>query len=186
VVTRAAYRTILAIDGEPAADVYERWIGRGLQREASGDTNVLFETTLDPIGREAGRAGGIASYNLSHPEAITADGGLRLFTDIAVGDRITLMTGSFSSLVTRAGRVARFAANNAEMRTTDIAGALVIYCAGCMLTVGEGMTAVPHEISAAIGGAPFLGAFTFGEQGCMRGGRNCHGNLMISAVLFGR
>jgi hypothetical protein len=30
-----------------------------------------------------------------------------------------------------------------------------------------------------------MGMFSFGEQGCLFGGENRHGNLMISAIIFG-
>jgi hypothetical protein len=36
-----------------------------------------------------------------------------------------------------------------------------------------------------MGGAPFLGAFTFGEQGAITDGANRHGNLMVSGLVFG-
>ena len=42
------------------------------------------------------------------------------------------------------------------------------------------------ELQAALPGIPFLGSFTFGEQGCFPGGENRHGNLMISVLLFPR
>jgi hypothetical protein len=184
-VTRSDHRTILEIDHENAAAVYQRWAGLALGGAVDAEVSVLAGTTLTPLGRVVDSNGNFSTYRLSHPEAITAEGGLRLFTDIDEGDEITLMTGSQESLVTRAGRVAKFAAGNAEMPNDRIAGALVIYCAGCMLTVGDDMPRVPSEISAAIGQAPFLGAFTFGEQGCIRTGDNHHGNLMISTVLFG-
>lgn len=29
-----------------------------------------------------------------------------------------------------------------------------------------------------------MGVYTFGEQGMVKGGRNRHGNLMISAIAF--
>ena len=67
-----------------------------------------------------------------------------------------------------------------------IAGALVVYCAGCMLTVQDDMARVADVIAEALGEAPFLGTFTFGEQGCFVGGENHHGNLMISVVVFQR
>jgi hypothetical protein len=39
---------------------------------------------------------------------------------------------------------------------------------------------------AALGGAPWLGVVTFGEQGVMSQGPVQHGNLMISSIVFGR
>ena len=46
------------------------------------------------------------------------------------------------------------------------------------------MEEVATEVREALGGKPFLGAFTFGEQGCFTGGESHHGNLMISVVVF--
>ena len=53
-----------------------------------------------------------------------------------------------------------------------------------MLTVQDQMDQVATEVRDALGGKPFIGAFTFGEQGCFIGGENHHGNLMISVVVF--
>jgi hypothetical protein len=54
-----------------------------------------------------------------------------------------------------------------------------------MLTVTDRMDDVASELVEALGGRPFLGTFTFGEQGCFLGGENRHGNLMFSTVVFG-
>lgn len=61
----------------------------------------------------------------------------------------------------------------------------MIYCGGCMLHVRERMDEVVECVRAAIPGAAFLGAFTFGEQGAIVDNCNRHGNLMISALTFG-
>lgn len=181
VVTRGAGRTILELDGQPAAVVYDGWIGGALGATVREGGSILTRTTLHPLGRKAGEIGGIPYFQLSHPESVTTDGGLTLFSDIAVGDEVVLMRGSQESLVTRAGRVARSAV---AVATSPPAGALVIYCAGCMLTVRERMGEVAMELRNALAGRPFLGGFTFGEQGCLPGGDNRHGNLMISVLIF--
>lgn len=67
----------------------------------------------------------------------------------------------------------------------DVAGGLVIYCAGCRLAVGDELDAVRQQLNEAFDGAPNVAAFTFGEQGCLLGGENHHDNLMISAAVFG-
>ena len=64
-------------------------------------------------------------------------------------------------------------------------GGLVIYCGGCMLHVRERMPEVVDQVVKAMGGAPFVGAFTFGEQGAIIDNCNRHGNLMVSALTFG-
>jgi hypothetical protein len=184
-VTRAHGRVLQTLDGEPAAVAYNRWT-EGAIDAALGGGNVLASTTLYPLGRKVGELGGIPYYQLSHPDQVTEDGGLSLFSDIAEGDEVVLMQGSIDSLVSRAGRVAAAALDAGEMRAADISGAMVVYCAGCMLTVRSEIDRVAQSLNDALGQAPFLGTFTFGEQGCFAGGENRHGNLMISVVVFGR
>ena len=183
-VTRADSRTLYEIDGEPAAHVYNRWTRGLIQDQLSDGGNVLSQTTLTPLGRQVGSVGGIPYYKLSHPDQVTEEGALTLFADIAEGDEVVLMTGSRHSLVTRAGRVTESAISEAGFDPESIIGALVFYCAGCMLTVQDDMQQVAQQIESAIAHAPFLGIFTFGEQGCFIGNENSHGNLMISAVVF--
>jgi len=185
-VTRADGRVLHEIDGRPAAEVYDDWTGGILQEAfAAGEQNVLPLTTLFPLGRVVGSVSGTAYHQLSHPDHITADHGLSLFSDVAVGDEIWLMKGTRDSLIERAGRVARAAMRTNDVKPADIAGGLVIYCAGCMLTIQAQMESVVNHLNDALEERPFLGSFTFGEQGCFIGGENRHGNLMISVLLLG-
>jgi hypothetical protein len=194
VVTRCHDRTIIELDGKPAAQVYDAWIGGRLAAAMrGGETVVLGDTTMHPLGREIGciRTGTttIPYFSLLHPERVTADHALTVFAEVREGERLHLMTGSVDSLVSRAGRVASTALGQLigtpEGRGVKrAAGGLVIYCAGCMLTVGDRLPQVAQSLDAAFQGVPFIGAFTFGEQGCLLGGENQHGNLMISAAAF--
>jgi len=59
------------------------------------------------------------------------------------------------------------------------------YCAGTMLAIPETeRPKIPLLVNNALGGVPFIGTFTFGEQGPLGAG-NHHGNLINSMVLFG-
>jgi hypothetical protein len=184
-VTAASGRVVREIDGRPAAAVYDDWC-EGLIAEvrAAGGGSVLERTTLSPLGRVVGEAAGLPYYQLSHLSDVLADDSIGLFTEVQEGDELTLMRGSKESLVARAGRVAASAAQTQFSSLEEIAGALVVFCAGCMLTVQDQMDQVAAGLREALGGAPLLGAFTFGEQGCFVGGENRHGNLMISTILF--
>ena len=62
----------------------------------------------------------------------------------------------------------------------------MVYCGGCMLAVQDKMDDVVTGVRDAVGTAPFLGVFTFGEQGPILEGRNAHGNLMISCITFAK
>jgi hypothetical protein len=184
IATATSQRTLLEIDGRPAAEVYNEWTGRLINDMLGKAGHILELTTLHPLGRVAGHIGEVPFFQLCHPDSVTPENGLTLFADIAAGDEIVLMRGTVDSLITRAGRVAISAMETHMAGPEDVAGALVVYCAGCMLTVQDRLGEVVDSIREALPGVPFLGTFTYGEQGCFLNGGNRHGNLMISVLLF--
>lgn len=185
VVTKARGRQIISIDGEPAAEVYNRWVGGVLTDKLGAGGTILTDTTMYPVGIDAGKIEGITHYLLIHPDRILEEGGLSTFATIEEGTRLFSMRGNKGRLVERAGKVATAATAMLPDGPSSLAGGLVVYCAGCMLAVGEEMPKVSQAVSTSFEGKPFVGCFTFGEQGAMLN-KNAHGNLMISAVAFGR
>jgi hypothetical protein len=187
VVTGASGRAILSIDGEPAAAVYDRWLGGRLGGLLAAGGSILAQTTMCPIAVDAGRVDGVTNFLLVHPESVSADGMLRTFCNVSVGDRVYAMRGDRQRLIDRADRVVHQARRGlgSAGNAPGTAGALVIYCGGCKMAVGDDIGRVAAAIAQALGDAPFIGCFTFGEQGRLID-RNVHGNLMISAVAFGR
>lgn len=181
--TRTEGRRVYEIDGAPARQVYAEWTG-GAVSPATPDEpqNILADSTFSPLGRKGAHVADVPFYLLAHPATVHPDDSIEFFADIAEGEELRLMAGGVESLTSRAGRVA---AQAAEQTDGEVAGALVIYCGGCMLAVQEHMDRVAAGIDQALGGAPFLGVFTFGEQGPVLNYENRHGNLMISCVTFG-
>ena len=182
-VTKAEGRVAYEIDYRPAAEVYNEW-SNGIINHAINGGNVLAQTSLHPLGRKVTSVGKIDYYKLSHPDSVTPEKAITLFSEVSEGDQLVLMNGSKNSLISRAGRVATSALDVNEMQASNISGALVVFCAGCMLTIKDDMNEVTGSIDHVLKGKPFLGAFTFGEQGCFVEGGNIHGNLMISMVIF--
>lgn len=182
IVTASHHRTIQSINSRPAADVYFEAIGADPQRVDSG--SILSLSAFYPIGRPAGHLDHLPFYQLAHPRAITDSGGLKLFADIHCGDELYLMEGSRESLIRRGGRVTQMSLTEPFSRQKPI-GALIIYCAGCMLAIEDDIEEVVASIrSSLVEPLPFIGAFTYGEQGHFITGKNGHGNLMSSAVIF--
>lgn len=184
VATDANRRTLIEINNRPAAVVYNEWTGGTITEVLNKAGNILSRTTLHPLGRVAGNIGEVSYYQLSHPDSVTSDGAMTLFSEIQTGDEVVLMKGTVDSLISRAGRVATSALETNLTAPSDVAGALMVYCAGCMLTVQDRLDEVVESFRQALPGVPFLGTFTFGEQGCFLNGENRHGNLMISVLLF--
>lgn len=179
VVTSVKGREIKTIDHQPAADVYNRWSNGAICEKISGG-NVLSETTLFPLGRKISDE----SFLLSHPESVSESGGLGLFSEITIGETIYSMSGSTDSLLHRATSVIDNATSQLS-EPEDCQGVLLVYCAGCMLTVQDKFEEVVQGISTLSVRSPVVGTYTFGEQGCFFDGQSRHGNLMISAVVFG-
>lgn len=176
-------RIITQIDGRPAAAVYNDWIGGGISQHLDEGGFILADTTMRPLAVETGEHLGVSQYRLIHPEAVLPGQALTTFADVSLGDRLQCMRGERHFLVSRAGSVVQQASADRE-DTGPPAGALVVYCGGCRMAIGAQEQGLAQAIAQAIPDAPFLACFTFGEQGPLSG-RNTHGNLMISAVIFG-
>jgi hypothetical protein len=185
VVTARVGRDILTIDGKPAAAVYNDWNEGRIEAQLAHGGPVLAATTMFPLATDGGRVEGVSHYRLIHPELVTATGGLRTFCNLDVGARLYAMKGDRGRLVDRAGRVAAQAAQMLTPDRSGIAGALVFYCGGCKWAIGDDIERVSVAVANNLGDAPFIGCFTFGEQGRVLD-RNVHGNLMISAVVFSK
>ncbi len=187
VVTETDGRRIRTIDNRPALDVYRDWTDGAIDamQPCETDRAILSESTFWPLGREVTQLGEVPFYLLAHPAVAHQDGSIDLFATVEQGEELRLMTGTKDGLTTRAGRVAALARATGRMTDTPVSGALMIYCGGCMLSVQDQLTKVVSGVNGALEGAPFLGAFTFGEQGALIRAGNRHGNLMISCIVFG-
>ncbi len=184
-VTSASGRTLQEIDGRPAAEVYREWTGgRVIPEEVNAHLGILSDSTMNPLGSYLDSVSDVPYFLLAHPAAVTPEGTLELFANVQVGTKLTLMQGAPEQLTQRAGKVAALAAETGSIRREDAAGMLMVYCGGCMLAVQDHLKDVTDGVEATMTDVPYLGIFTFGEQGVALDGRNRHGNLMISAVVF--
>lgn len=185
-VTKAEGRVVLELDGRRAVDVYDEWTEGLVAHVRQNGGGLVPTTSLRPLGRAVSSFGGVPYYRLSYVVAATSQGGLELFTGISEGDAVELMCGTKESLVHRAGRVVSSALAHSEIHQADVMAALLFYCTGCMLVVQDQLDAVRNSLTLELGRAPFLTAFTLGEQGGFTGARNHHGNLMIASLVFAR
>ena len=186
-VTAAQGRTLYLIDGRPAAQVYNEWTGGGIARALVEGGGVLAPTNLAPLGVSQGSLGGFDAYVLVHPAKVdAASHSLELMAEVAEGQTVALMRSTPEALTQRGAIAVRTALSRAKMRPQDLAGGLVIYCAGCMLAIRSRMKETVDEIRRALPNVPFATFFSFGEQGCVIPRQVAQGNLMVSALLLGK
>jgi hypothetical protein len=186
-ITRASGRQLHEIDGRPAAQVYDEWTEGALAEIVAGGGKIPQKTSaLHPLGRRAGASGDVVEFVLSFLDTVLPDGTLTLFTEVREGEPVWAMRGTDNTLVGRAGRVARASldALSQERGRARVRGALVMFCAASAVYVRDRLPEVVAGLDVTLGDCPYLGAFTFGEQGRFLAGGNRHGNMMISVVLF--
>ncbi|HET6284554.1 MAG TPA: FIST N-terminal domain-containing protein, partial [Polyangia bacterium] len=186
-VTRASGRNLHEIDGRPAASVYNEWTGGAIADIVERGGKIPQKTSaLHPLGRRAGTSGDVIEFLLSFIDTVLEDGTMTLFTEVKEGEQLWLMRGTDESLVERAARVARVSLDGlAQERGADrVIGAMVVFCAACAVYIRDRMPEVVSRLDSALGKRPYLGTFTFGEQGCFLEGGNRHGNMMVTVILF--
>lgn len=185
IATRSEGRTVYEIDNKPAALVYNAWTDNLVNlSDKAPPVNVLGLSTLSPLGMAVGDVSGIPYYNLAHPESYTKDNALTFFCEVEEGQKLTLMSGTLDNIIERPSRVANEAIHNGESTEGEVIGGLVVFCGGCLLAIEPRVNEISNTLNASMEHQPFMGCFTFGEQGRFTGGENRHGNLMVSVTVF--
>ncbi|PSV27483.1 MULTISPECIES: FIST signal transduction protein [unclassified Photobacterium] len=176
IATKVEHREVIELDNKPAADVYQQW----MKIPFDTNSNIISESSLNPLGRFAGEYFDLPYFKLAHPAHITQRKGIEMFAEVKQGDRLYFMNGTDERLISRASRVVK-ASNGNKLNPI---GGITIFCAGCMLKIKNRMDDVASGVNIAMLNKPYVSPFTFGEQGQFISGENAHGNLMISAAIF--
>lgn len=185
VVTDADPRLIRAIDGRPAADVFDEWLGGRLYEAVAGGVEINGFTGLYPLTRILGSADR-AHHQYVHAWPSSRPGEKRFLltaADVRVGDVLYFCEGNWNVLLNRFAAMPRLAAENAP--GIETLAAMVIICACVAENIPDEYKAhMAHLMNNALGGVPWMGALTWGEQGFVPGFGLLQGNLTTSAVLF--
>jgi hypothetical protein len=193
IATKVDGQAIVAIDNRPALDVYDKWLGgriRQLINEGQNPGAIRDLLTLHPIYRKYMSSEGQDYFLFSHPwpkDETLKEKSIMTSTKIKVGERIYLSHGTWETLVNRIGNLPKKAKIRAgiEVDKSPIFGIGYI-CAGVMGVIPENeREKMPLLINYSNNNAPFIAAFTWGEQGHFPGICNKHGNLLTSFLLIG-
>ncbi|MCZ8528448.1 FIST signal transduction protein [Alteromonas sp. PRIM-21] len=180
--TTAQGRQLQQLDNGKASTIYNN-ATNGLIADQLNGGQILGLTSSAPLGKPVALDNGAVNYLLCHPDSVDKDGTLNVFSEVQEGEELVLMEGNITSLTSRAERVINNAIMLLPENKTPV-GVLMIYCAGCRLMVGDEINAMLNSLQKTFPSLPICGPFTFGEQGRFLDGKNRHGNLMISAVVF--
>jgi hypothetical protein len=181
VVTKCKPRLILEIDGKPAADVYDRWLGGRVYEAMAHGADAAAFCSLYPISRyEGGNNQFIRAWPSEDPKF---PGSLRTGSSVQAGDKIYLSEGDWNLLLNHFASVPRSAKNTLDQR--GVASGLFIYCGGALACLPpNAREQMSSLVNQTMGDRPWLGVFTWGEQGNIPSVGNLHSNLSAGMVLF--
>ncbi|HMU38062.1 MAG TPA: FIST N-terminal domain-containing protein [Pseudomonadota bacterium] len=183
-VTGGQDRKMTALDGQPAADVLNRWLDGALSLQVAEGGNILAQTALRPLAIRHD-VGGNSHFVTLHPAHIHAeDRSVDLFARIRPGDTVCMMSGSVQGLTAVLSEL--HAQTSRNLPKEKIRAAILIYCAGCAGAVGGSLHgALREHLLRSLADVPVLGLCTFGEQGYIPGLGNVHQDLSVSLLLLG-
>lgn len=189
IATKVKGRVIYEIDHKPAARVYDNWIGGELSeilKTEKEELSIRAKTVFYPLAKVIKRNDEEAYYISMHPVPFgPSQEFLEVHTNVEKGDELFLMRGSWEILLNRARTTSLEATVRERILPRDIAFGISFFCADTMLAIPpEERPKIPPLVKDGLVGAPFIGTFTFGEQGFLPGVGNVHGNLVSVAVVF--
>ena len=177
-VTRTAGTVVHELDGVPALEAYLAEVPDESIRELAPDGAEFLRTRLEnPVGVPNGRG----RYDVRQLHAYLPEGGgLNFNTGISEHSILQVMNSDAESLL----EGARHAAQDA-MTVLDAtpALALVFSCGSRVPLLGERASEEAQAISAALGGAPVCGFFTYGEFARVNGSTGVHNSSVAILVL---
>jgi len=184
IITKAKGRIIYEINNRPAAEVYNEWTKGSINEELETGGSVLAKTTFHPLAKIIRGESGEIYYLSIHPLSVNLpEKSLTVFTNVKEGEKLIFMHGNWELLLNRAQTTPAKAL--AGVAKEKIAFGIYTYCAGTMLAIPPNeRLKIPLLINSELEGAPFIGTFTFGEQGLLAEAGNRHGNLVNSMIVF--
>jgi hypothetical protein len=156
-ITRSRGNVLFELDGEPALDLYERYLGEDDAKGLPG-TALLFPLRIfNPERRDHDIVRTILAVD-HEARSMTFAG------DVPEGWTAQLMRGNFDRLAAGAAKAARQAADGiGESRTGDQV-AILVSCIGRRLLMGQHTSDELEAASAEIGShVPRLGFYSYGE-----------------------
>ena len=201
IVTKSDGLLISEIDNRPALDVYNEWtdgefykkLDAGEFNDANG--NISFDkiktfTLLNPIARvlrtQDGRIGHYTISPIPNSDDIK-NKQIRVFAEIQQGWEIALYKGTWQTHMNKAEIVPKNALDRAGLSQGKGIFSIIQFCNGLRSQIPpEEFEKIPAITDDALGGIPFIGAVTSGEQGPLpEVGRNVNANLIECVMVAG-
>ncbi|MCF7845169.1 MAG: FIST C-terminal domain-containing protein [Candidatus Pacebacteria bacterium] len=179
---------IITIDDQPAAEVYNEWLGGELD-EFMGTSNMFLHKTLyHTLGIEVLESDGTKNWHMIITLHFNEDDSINIGTVIPEGTEIHLLESDPELFIERLGLAVRLARARGGVPQEEIAGVLVDQCGASLLGIPEkeGWDQMIEKTMEASGGAPFIGNSNLGPYGNFFGVGNRYGEVTPSVLIFSK
>jgi hypothetical protein len=172
-VDASAGNVLRVLDGEPALEVYKRYLG---EHAAGLPANAL----RFPLSVAApGAVGSVTRTILSIDDA---SGEMTFAGDVPVGSKVRLMMANAERLIDGAEAAAE---RCLEAQVEKPQFALLVSCVGRKIFLGQRTEEEVEAVSARLGGIPMTGFYSYGELGPRSKGAACElHNQTMSITTF--
>ena len=181
VVTKGEGRIINEIDHRPAAEVYDQWLGGRVTQGSRQGINVAQFCALYPLCQTEGTYNQfIRVWPSSDPKA---PGSLQTLVDIHVGETLYFSEGTWNILLNHFASVPQ-KARDSRPDLSPMAGVFV-YCGGAMSCIPpDQRPQMAFLVEQSMKGVPWMGVFSWGEQGNIPNVGNLHSSLSAATAFM--
>ena len=181
-------RIIKEINYKPAFEIYREWADGGLN-----DVNPAESTDIWSRSYALVRVYNLAENEMGTkvvvPIRVNPDLSMITGADISEGEHLYFGTATKTAYVKRAGTIVQQAMVDGKIKYSELAGGLHYYCRGAAFSQfgknRENLQLLVNETNKKMKEKPYIGTFTAGEQGNIRGYGIFMGNLTSSMAVFG-
>jgi hypothetical protein len=182
-------RVIKEISNKPAFEVYRDWADGGLDDINTAEPTAIWSRSFALV-RVYDLADNEIGTKVVVPITVNPDLSMITGADISEGEHLYFATASKRAYVKRAGTIVQQALIEGKIRHSELVGGVHYYCRGAAFSQfgknKENLQALVTETNRKMKDKPYIGTFTAGEQGNIRGYGIFMGNLTSSMAVFSK
>lgn len=174
VITNAKDNILYEIDGQPALDLYKKYLGE--KSNELPQASLLYPLNVTPDGKKEPVVRTILNINNEDQSMILAG-------DVPVNSRVQLMMASVDGIAQGANVAAKFGMHS---RTTVPELALLVSCIGRKLVMNQRVEEEIEQVREVIGDqVPMAGFYSYGEMAPFNGSTSCelHNQTMTLTLI---
>ena len=174
VITKSEGNILYEIDGQPALDLYKKYLGE--KSNELPQASLLYPLSVTPDGKTEPVVRTILNINNDDQSMILAG-------DVPVNSRVQLMMASVDGIVQGAHTAAKFAMANRKSKPEL---ALLVSCIGRKLVMNQRVEEEVEQVQEVIGErVPMAGLYSYGEMAPFNGSTSCelHNQTMTLTLI---